>query len=174
MKCEIFWSILVGALLHCVSQISSSDSSPEENCKFADTVDLTGRQRFENGTYRYDDMLIPLEQQAYFDYQLKFMGEKITVPKHVRGCVCKKRPCTKLCCPRDHFFSESTKRCEQITPAMNVSWQVEVISDANTIETVNILETFTTPIGLPCNDIEPADPALDIFIINKVSEDNKT
>lgn len=169
MNCEIFWSIFIGSLFYCLPQISGNSGSSKEICDFVDTVDLTGRERFKDGTYAYDDILIPTERQAFFDYELRFQGEKVKVRKHLRGCACKQRPCAKLCCPKDQYFSESTKQCEKITPDMKVSWEVEVISDTKSVKNVNFLEKFTTQIGLPCDEPEAADPSLDIFVLKDVS-----
>ncbi|TMW44874.1 hypothetical protein DOY81_010048 [Sarcophaga bullata] len=170
MNCEIFWPILIASLLYCLPHISGNSGISNEICDFIDTVDLTGREKFQNGTYAYDDILILPEQQAYFDYELRFQEEKVTVPKHLRGCACTKRPCAKLCCPRDQFFSKASKRCEKITPDMKVSWEVEIISDTNSVKNVNILEKFTMQIGLPCDEPEAANTSLDIFALKESGE----
>ena len=170
MSFEIFWSIFIASLFYFVPQISGNGEFTKELCDFVDTVDLTGRERFQNGSYAYDDILIPPEQQAYFDYELRFQGEKVKVRKHLRGCACKRRPCAKLCCPRNQYFSNITKQCELITRRMKVSWEVEVISDLNSIENVNISKKFTTQIGLPCDELEAADPSQDMFVLKEVSK----
>ena len=170
MNCEIFWSIFIGSLFYFVPQISGHSESSKEICDFVNTVDLRGRMMYVDGTYGYDEILIPPEQQAYFDYELRFQGEKVKVPKHLRGCACKKRPCAKLCCPKDQFFSKTTKRCEKITPDMNVSWRVEVFSDTNSVKNVNFSEKFTTQIGLPCDELYTLDPNRDKFVLTEVSK----
>ncbi|TMW44873.1 hypothetical protein DOY81_010047 [Sarcophaga bullata] len=165
MNFEIFWSIFIGSLLYCLPQISGNDDTSKEICDFVNTVDLRGHKKFVDGTYAYDEILIPPEQQAYFDYELRFQGEKVKVPKHLRGCACKRRPCAKLCCPRDQFFSKASKRCEKITTDMKISWEVEILLNTNSVKNVNILEKFTTQIGLPCNDLEAIDPSRDKFLL---------
>ena len=170
MNCEIFWSIFIGSLFHFVPQISGNDVSTKEICDFVNTVDLRGRNMYYDGTYGYDDILIPSEQQAYYDYELRFQGEKVKVPKHLRGCACKKRPCAKLCCSRDQFFNKTTKQCEKITPEMKVSWEVELLSDD--VESVNISKKFTLQIGLPCDEPNTLDPNRDKFLLKEVSKYN--
>ncbi|TMW40397.1 hypothetical protein DOY81_014523, partial [Sarcophaga bullata] len=48
-----------------------------------------------------------------------------------------------------------------ITTDMSVSWNVQDFSKTNDIKTINILEKFTTQIGLTCKRLEPADPSQD-------------
>lgn len=68
------------------------------DCDFFDTVDLTHSFKFENGSYRYEDVIIPARLIGAYDYRILYGGSREKVPKHIRGCICKLKPCIRLCC----------------------------------------------------------------------------
>ena len=172
MICNIIWLLLIGTVLRCLPQISGNNVSDEEKCDYADTVNLTGCEKIENGSYRYDDIFIPREKQSNYTFRLNHLGERITVPLHLRGCVCRDRPCIKLCCPRDQFFNNETKNCEKITADMKVSWQLEIFSETDTAKEKNILEKFTIQVGLPCIEPTISDPTQEEWKLMEVSKNN--
>ena len=169
MNFEIFLLLFVGSLFYCLPQVSGKHNLRKEKCPYADTVDLTGREKIQNGSYRYDDILITPDQLDDIDYKLNFFGKRERVPSHVRGCACEKRSCVRLCCPRDQFLSDITRKCEKITPDMSVSWDVQEFSQTNDVKMINILQKFTTQIGLTCNQLERADPSQDRWKLLQVS-----
>ncbi|XP_060645292.1 probable G-protein coupled receptor Mth-like 11 [Drosophila nasuta] len=69
-----------------------------QGCDYFDTVDLTNSIKFDNGSYQYEDVLIPKEKTREYDYQILFNGDYETVPKHIRGCVCHLKTCIRFCC----------------------------------------------------------------------------
>ncbi|EDV45194.2 probable G-protein coupled receptor Mth-like 3 [Drosophila erecta] len=71
-------------------------------CDFYDTVDISKAQRFSNGTYLYEGLLIPAHLTAEYDFKLLANGSSERVATHVRGCVCQLRPCIRFCCPPYH------------------------------------------------------------------------
>ncbi|XP_032570077.1 probable G-protein coupled receptor Mth-like 4 isoform X1 [Drosophila sechellia] len=69
-------------------------------CDFFDTVDISKAQRFSNGSYLYEGLLIPAHLTAKYDYKLLADDSKEKVASHVRGCACHLRPCIRFCCPQ--------------------------------------------------------------------------
>ncbi|XP_054084785.1 G-protein coupled receptor Mth2 isoform X2 [Zeugodacus cucurbitae] len=68
------------------------------NCPFGDTVELTDAHRLDNGSYRYEGVLVPPHLIDHYDYIELYNGEQHDVPWHLRGCVCQIKNCFKLCC----------------------------------------------------------------------------
>ncbi|KAH8364831.1 hypothetical protein KR084_012241, partial [Drosophila pseudotakahashii] len=77
-------------------------------CDFFDTVDISDGQIHPNGSYLYEDLLIPAHLTGEYDFKLLANGEKEGVTRHIRGCVCKLRPCVRFCCPHDHIMHRNT------------------------------------------------------------------
>ncbi|XP_033164734.1 probable G-protein coupled receptor Mth-like 11 isoform X2 [Drosophila mauritiana] len=66
------------------------------DCDFFDTVDLTHSFKFENGSYRYEDVIIPARLTGAYDYRILYGGSREKVPNHIRGCICKLKPYEEL------------------------------------------------------------------------------
>ncbi|XP_037715042.1 probable G-protein coupled receptor Mth-like 3 [Drosophila subpulchrella] len=72
------------------------------NCDFYDTVDISSGEKYPNGSYLYDGLLIPADWVAEYNFTLSPNGSKEFVPSYMRGCACKLRPCIRFCCPHNH------------------------------------------------------------------------
>nr|NP_001262465.1 methuselah-like 11, isoform D [Drosophila melanogaster]AGB95847.1 methuselah-like 11, isoform D [Drosophila melanogaster] len=68
------------------------------NCDFFDTVQLRESEKLCNGSYRYEDVVIPAKLTGKYDYEIDYDGDRVSVPKHIRGCVCKLKTCIRFCC----------------------------------------------------------------------------
>ncbi|XP_070071865.1 G-protein coupled receptor Mth2 isoform X3 [Drosophila takahashii] len=84
---------------------------PNVPCNFYDTVNLTGHMKFANGSYDYYGTIVPADMIGTYDYIHRSLTERIEVPQHVRGCVCKLKSCLNICCPWKHVFSSKTDGC---------------------------------------------------------------
>ncbi|XP_050743820.1 probable G-protein coupled receptor Mth-like 3 isoform X2 [Drosophila biarmipes] len=69
-----------------------------QNCDFYDTVNINNAQMYSNGSYLYDGLLIPAELTGEYNFMVLPDGSKKNVPSHMRGCVCKLKPCLRFCC----------------------------------------------------------------------------
>ncbi|XP_043649736.1 probable G-protein coupled receptor Mth-like 7 [Drosophila teissieri] len=106
------------------------------DCNYFDTVDISNVER-QNDSYLYDDILIPASLTG--DYEYKMFG-RLTMPakKHLRACVCKLRPCIRICCPAKYTLAngkcgdglqEELARLESyiyLTSATNLSTKTRV------------------------------------------------
>ncbi|EDW93843.1 probable G-protein coupled receptor Mth-like 7 [Drosophila yakuba] len=87
---EIFCTVL----LFIFARNSKADI-PE--CNYFDTVDISNVER-QNDSYLYDDIPIPANLTGDYDYKM-FGRLRMPDEKRLRACVCKLRPCIRICCP---------------------------------------------------------------------------
>ncbi|XP_017039732.1 probable G-protein coupled receptor Mth-like 11 [Drosophila ficusphila] len=78
------------------------------DCDFFDTVDLTNTIRFENGSYKYEDLIIPAGLTGEYNFTILDDGSRISYPNHFRGCACKLRPCIRFCCHHNKLMSDKS------------------------------------------------------------------
>lgn len=100
--------IFIGIL---VILISSAGAEEISDCDYFDTVDLTFSQRFDNGSYEYEGVLIPANQTGTYNYKILFGGTHSSVAEHVRGCVCKFKACIRYCCHRHRYDLSDESKC---------------------------------------------------------------
>ncbi|EDV95981.1 GH15468 [Drosophila grimshawi] len=80
-------------------------------CDYFDTVDLTESKRYPNGSFQYENLIIPAEQTGEYDYEILVDGEKESVKKHLRGCACKLGACVRFCCHKNLFLVQDQRTC---------------------------------------------------------------
>lgn len=152
----VFWP---GTL---ASTFELNQDDPRVPCSFFDTVNLTGHFKHENGSYEYEDMLIPKEYVGTYNYVFKTLVEKIKVKPHVRGCICLLKTCIKMCCGRDsaHYFNQS---CDDIYPK-NKTIEVTFL-DGSIVKDVPVGDVFAIQEGRPCHSVYSFDPVEDNYTI---------
>lgn len=89
----------------------SNTSADISGCDYFDTVELKESQKFENGSYLYEKLIIPAEQTGEYDYEILVDGEKVEVLRHVRGCACKLGNCIRFCCHRNLMLVSDARKC---------------------------------------------------------------
>lgn len=70
-------------------------------CEFSETINVSGGYSDVFGNFHYNQDIYKPEMFGEFNYTLIVtMNETIKVPteNHFRACVCKLRPCVRLCC----------------------------------------------------------------------------
>ncbi|XP_034664679.1 probable G-protein coupled receptor Mth-like 11 [Drosophila subobscura] len=100
MREALCWCSFLGFLLCCIA-------ADIPGCNFFDTVNLANSLKFPNGSYNYEDLIIPPTLTGEYDYEMQFNGNSRSVPSHTRGCVCKLRPCIRLCCHRSRVIKDN-------------------------------------------------------------------
>lgn len=141
MNFTIFWVILTYILYSRVLPISGVGLNKVSKCAYVNTVNLTNHQKFENGSYLYQGILIPPERQALYDAYY-FGGKNKSVAEHVRGCVCDKHPCLSLCCEQDEYYDETRRKCEKLKAFEKVFWELLVVENLFKYNVTNILNKF--------------------------------
>ncbi|XP_051860301.1 G-protein coupled receptor Mth2 isoform X2 [Drosophila albomicans] len=121
-------------------------------CSFFDTVNVTGYPSYPNGSYNYEGVLIPSHYVGTYDYIYKDLVDRIDVAPHVRGCVCKLKPCINICCPWGYIFNNS--ECAKDTS--NKTWPeatINVTMRNQSVYNVNIYKQFVVQSFRPCNQM---------------------
>jgi len=88
MLLELFMTIFV-----LVSLPKSRALVP--NCNYYDTVDIL-HIKIQNNLYKYDDLVIPANLTAEYDFIEILDGSKESAKRHLRACVRKLRPCVTI------------------------------------------------------------------------------
>ncbi|KAH8365171.1 hypothetical protein KR084_004438 [Drosophila pseudotakahashii] len=94
--------LIVGTVATIILLFMQVTKAEIVNCDFYDTVNISTVKPFMNGSYEYDGLLIPAELTGVYNTTLLPDGSKKDVPSHIRGCVCKLKPCIRFCCPHNH------------------------------------------------------------------------
>ncbi|KAH8383326.1 hypothetical protein KR009_008022, partial [Drosophila setifemur] len=78
-------------------------------CNYYDTVPLSAGQRFPNGSYLYEGLLIPAHLTGEYNFRVNQYNVKESVKSHWRGCACQLSvPCIRFCC----IFNPFTKHAK--------------------------------------------------------------
>lgn len=131
-------------------------------CSFFDTVNVTGYPLFANGSYEYNGTIIPRDHVGTFDFIYKDLVDRVEVAPHVRGCVCKLKPCINICCPWGEIFNQTG--CEK--DRSNVTWpepNMNVTMKDGSVQRVNIYEQFVVQSFRPCTAMFSLLPELYSF-----------
>ncbi|XP_026832186.1 G-protein coupled receptor Mth isoform X2 [Drosophila erecta] len=118
---RILTIIVVGLLL----QKSNADI-PE--CDYYDTVDISAAQKLQNGSYIFEGLLVPANLTGEYEFRILPDNSKQKVGKHIRGCVCKVKPCVRFCCPHNHIMDNGVcydnmteEELTELDPFLNVT-----------------------------------------------------
>ncbi|XP_016946731.1 probable G-protein coupled receptor Mth-like 3 [Drosophila biarmipes] len=96
--------ILFASLAAVILLLMRETKAEISNCDFFGTVDISSGQKYPNGSYLYDGLLIPADLVGEYNFKLSSNGSK---SKHMRGCVCRLKPCIRFCCPHNHKMKSS-------------------------------------------------------------------
>lgn len=131
-------------------------------CSFFDTVNLTDYYRYPNGSYQYENIIIPKEYTGTYNYEFRTLVRKERVQPHVRGCICLLKKCIKMCCGPD-TMKYMNKSCEDIYPG-NKTIEITFLSENNAKDVV-IGDVFAVQEGRPCEHMYNLDPSQDNYTI---------
>ncbi|XP_062123336.1 G-protein coupled receptor Mth-like [Drosophila sulfurigaster albostrigata] len=87
---------IINALFILKILVAVAEDSQE--CGYFDTVDLSDSQRRDDGSYLYNDILIPSEKVQEYSYRITVFDSNKTVDPYMRGCLCHIKSCVLLCC----------------------------------------------------------------------------
>ncbi|KRG07652.1 G-protein coupled receptor Mth2 isoform X1 [Drosophila mojavensis] len=132
-------------------------------CSFFDTVNLTGYPSFPNGSYNYEGVIIPSHYVGTFDYIYKDLVDRIDVTPHVRGCICKLKPCINICCPWGQIYNYT--ECQKDTNTKQ-KWPeplINVTLNNGSVQSVNIYEQFVVQSFRPCTEMFSLVPEVNSY-----------
>ncbi|XP_017126804.1 G-protein coupled receptor Mth-like isoform X2 [Drosophila elegans] len=96
-------------------------------CVFDDTVDISASQKLSNGSYLYEGLLVPVHLTGKYNFKIMPDGSKKETESHLRGCVCKLKPCVRFCCPenqkmdRGKCHDEEKDKLDGVDPFVNIT-----------------------------------------------------
>nr|XP_016994494.2 probable G-protein coupled receptor Mth-like 3 [Drosophila takahashii] len=124
------------------------------DCDFYDTVDISNGQKFPNGSYLHDGLLIPANLVGEYSFRTLPDGSKEAVSSHVRGCVCKLKPCIRFCCSHYHKIDDSVCSDEMSkdelkshNPYMNVTLNDGTVAKRHFREDLIVQSDLPMPCG---------------------------
>lgn len=99
--CKTLQGLFLIILLVQVICASNNDDYMEKGkrCRFVDTVNITNGEIDENGNIMHNGDIYSMLMYDTYDYIIEDFktNEKIPVPSHVRGCICKVKNCVRIC-----------------------------------------------------------------------------
>ncbi|KAH8415265.1 hypothetical protein KR222_010091, partial [Zaprionus bogoriensis] len=162
-----FLSIMWVRLL-CIQLLVGYAVADIFGCDYFDTVDLSNSQMLENGSYVYESLIIPIDQTGQYDYEILVDGERVDVPKHLRGCACKLGTCIRFCCLRNLQLVDSERMCAgDIGKAVDFDPLVNITLNNGTQVVRHILNDFVVQQHLPV-------PCSGHFSLDTLDEDGWT
>lgn len=125
-------------------------------CFFFQTVNVTGDQRFPNGSYLHDGVMIPHHLIGVYNYVYKDAVTPTRVAPHLRGCICKLKPCVNFCCP----YGQMHNGTECVDASRDFDWPraVNTTLRNGSIKEVDIFQQFAVVPFRPCEFMFALDP----------------
>lgn len=110
-------AILIGLLsVQLNSAVSPYGDLP---CDFFDSLNITDGARQTNESILFNGLEFPAGQYVNLNYTLKYDIEHVTVTPYIRGCICNRMSCIRLCCPFGSIQINSDE-CQPNEAARNV------------------------------------------------------
>ncbi|KAH8397714.1 hypothetical protein KR215_010481 [Drosophila sulfurigaster] len=133
-----------------------------EKCDYLDTVDLTYSRKFENGSYLYEDILIPKEETGEYNYQILFNGKTEIIPNHIRGCICHLKTCIRFCCNPNQTLVQDKRECGNVDQNLDYNSFLNITYNETQIKHVDVLKLMVQQhLPVPCDDhlaLNPDNP----------------
>ncbi|KAH8251224.1 hypothetical protein KR032_003279, partial [Drosophila birchii] len=113
-------------------------------CHFWETVNVSNSQRLQNGSYLYQDFVVPANLIGEYNYTRTQLGHYNETESHLRGCVCHLKPCIWICC-RFIDWDASNGKCTDgmIEELSEINPYLKVTLSNGSIVKRNLLKDFT-------------------------------
>lgn len=72
------------------------------NCHIFDSINVTGGNVLQNGSWLHEGLIYPPGQYEKVDHFFQSDGKRVDTNAHVRGCVCTNRICVNVCCSMEN------------------------------------------------------------------------
>lgn len=147
-----------------LTAVDCHDSLPLQHnlpCDFLDSIDITGGALqpdlsiIYNGTRFTDDLYGFVDGNS---------SKRVLVEEHIRGCVCKIKPCIRLCCPYGMLresLPNGTKACRYHSTALQFVRQLH--TEDNGVRERLINHDFFYVDGRPCGQMYLANASNSYF-----------
>ncbi|XP_037828883.1 G-protein coupled receptor Mth2-like isoform X2 [Lucilia sericata] len=128
MNSLIFYTFFMWQLFNGILSISEKDRIKQ--CPFRETVNLKNQHKFVNGSVLYQGIIVPPENQTLYD-AVYFMGNKKSVPLHLRGCIRESQAWISLCCGLDEYYDDGRRKCDKLKSNINITSEINSLIKAN-------------------------------------------
>lgn len=142
-------------------------------CFFFHTVNVTDDQRFENGSFLHDGVMIPHKYIGVYNYIYTDPITAVKVKPHLRGCICKVKPCINFCCPFGKLYSSNDSTCIDVSNSFEWPTTLNMTLSNGSLKTVDIFQQYAIVHFRPCDlmyALEPQSDPLDAWEIFAVSK----
>lgn len=163
-------SILIRLL--CLSWCSAfsifSDIFSELPCHFHDSINITDGTLQSNNSLTFNGIDFPENQYAEVNYILENEDDYVEVQPHIRGCLCNRKPCIRLCCPFGSITQNKNEHgnCYPHEAAKNL--EAQILDENNELKNVRFDQHFSFVDKIPCQQAYVVDD--DEYRITHVSE----
>lgn len=136
-------------------------------CNFMDTINITdGKMNEVTKDFVFNGITYEYGTYGLYGYIIENYTEKINVTPHYRGCVCKYKPCIRLCCVQGVGLNGDHPSCIKTN-------ELSVFGQDNEDAIINIeSHEYGVLIDRPCGkmyELEPLDYPEDQWTFLKVS-----
>lgn len=145
---------LIGLLFVFSCHVDSMSSKLP--CHFHDSVNITAGEFLSNKSIIFDGVEFGEGQYAELDYILDG-NEQVPAHSHLRGCLCNRRPCIRLCCPIGSLpqIKNGSQVCSPHEDAKNPE---HALLDQNNVSiSVKLDQHFSIVDTKPCQKLYIAD-----------------
>ncbi|EDW33020.1 GL16145 [Drosophila persimilis] len=125
-------------------------------CAFIDTANITGSFGTD-GSYVHNWTVIPRNLVAAYDFVIE-NGIRVPAAKHLRGCVCKLKPCVRFCCPEGEIYDLERRQC--LTPSIDhqpppgqTHFEVQMLNGS--LQELELRSRFSIYVDTPCGHMKP-------------------
>lgn len=94
---KMWRKISVAFVILCL-QSTFANKTEEIPCKLQDTVDISSGSQDISGNFHHEGTVYQNGTFTEVNYILQNLTNKIQVETQVRGCICKYKPCIRICC----------------------------------------------------------------------------
>lgn len=119
-------------------------------CDFLDSMNISDGVFRSNRTIFYKDLAFPQGQYAKINYTYDNGVDRTNVPPYMRGCICNRKSCIRLCCPYGSIQVDEAPRQCQPNEAAN---SIKVFSEQyhnDRVQNVESVRQFAFIHNYPC------------------------
>lgn len=95
-----FHLVLICVIIGCNLNLSNASLQVQNKgpCEFSETINITSGHLDQNGNFHHKGIVYKKEFFAEYHYVIKNLNDMVNVEPHFRGCLCRIKPCIRLCC----------------------------------------------------------------------------
>lgn len=156
--------ILVAGLIYLIVNLRHGHELP---CNYFDSINITDGTLQPDSSILYNDITFPKDQYFDINYVLHDGSKTHMHSSYRRGCLCRIKPCVRLCCPAGVFYSNETQKCQRHTNKLANHLEHDVLDEHNDTENWVLNDHFAFVYDKPCQGMFIADESYNITNVIK-------